>query len=209
MPVVSEAHRDQVRQRILGAAVEVFAEQGYGLASVDAICRRAGLSKGGLYTYFASKDELFIAACSLVFDERFAHITKLVPPDEAVADRIQKLLSGLVDYVATENHQFLRLWVESYLQASRLPALLQLKTTVHTRFGRMLADLIQQGQRDGVISTDADPQVVVAAVLALADGILLHSLVPGWKADPEQLMRMLTEPFAAVTTVQDPNQVRG
>jgi AcrR family transcriptional regulator len=49
------------RQAIMKAAREVFRDQGFERASMDAICERAGGSKATLYSYFPSKDDLFIA----------------------------------------------------------------------------------------------------------------------------------------------------
>lgn len=48
------------RERILQAASEVFAEEGFFGASVDEICKRAGVSKGLVFWYFKSKDQLII-----------------------------------------------------------------------------------------------------------------------------------------------------
>ena len=48
-------------QQILDAALVVFAERGYAAARIDDIALRAGLSKGGLYAHFSSKDEVFEA----------------------------------------------------------------------------------------------------------------------------------------------------
>lgn len=50
------------RQAILKAAREVFRDQGFERASMDAICERAGGSKATLYSYFPSKEDLFIAS---------------------------------------------------------------------------------------------------------------------------------------------------
>ncbi|WP_054857812.1 TetR/AcrR family transcriptional regulator [Vulcanisaeta sp. JCM 16159] len=48
------------RERILQAASEVFAEEGFFRASVDEVCSRAGVSKGLVFWYFKSKDQLII-----------------------------------------------------------------------------------------------------------------------------------------------------
>jgi AcrR family transcriptional regulator len=48
------------RQRLLEAAAEVFAEQGYSGAAIDAIASRAGVTGGALYRHFASKAELLL-----------------------------------------------------------------------------------------------------------------------------------------------------
>jgi AcrR family transcriptional regulator len=46
---------------IVEAALEVFAEKGFSAARIDDVAARAGISKGTLYLYFASKEELFKA----------------------------------------------------------------------------------------------------------------------------------------------------
>ncbi len=48
------------RAELVAAAVSVFAERGYEQTSMEDIRERAGCSKGTLYSYFASKDELFL-----------------------------------------------------------------------------------------------------------------------------------------------------
>src|SRR5262245_28639930 len=51
--------RQDVRRRLLTAASELFLEKGYLDSSLDDIARRAGLSKGAVYSNFASKQEIF------------------------------------------------------------------------------------------------------------------------------------------------------
>src|SRR5262245_19291118 len=52
---------EERRQAIIKAARDVFRDQGFERASMDAICERAGGSKATLYSYFPSKEDLFIA----------------------------------------------------------------------------------------------------------------------------------------------------
>jgi AcrR family transcriptional regulator len=49
------------RKRVLDAALEVFAREGYGNAAVDEIARRSETSKGGVYFHFPSKQAIFLA----------------------------------------------------------------------------------------------------------------------------------------------------
>src|ERR1700743_2654399 len=53
--------RDARREAILDVAQQVFLEEGFGAASMSTIAARLGGSKGTLYNYFKSKDELFVA----------------------------------------------------------------------------------------------------------------------------------------------------
>ena len=53
--------KERTRALLLDAAAAVFAREGFGGASVDAIAEEAGFSKGAIYSNFANKDELFLA----------------------------------------------------------------------------------------------------------------------------------------------------
>ena len=53
--------RAETRQRLLDAAGEVFAEEGFGRSTVEHVCDRAGYTRGAFYSNFTSLDELFLA----------------------------------------------------------------------------------------------------------------------------------------------------
>lgn len=54
------ARRARTRQRLLEAALEVFADEGFGRSTVERVCERAGYTRGAFYSNFSSLDELFL-----------------------------------------------------------------------------------------------------------------------------------------------------
>src|SRR5277367_5106958 len=54
--------RDRTRQALIDAALKIVAEEGFAGASLEAIARRAGVTRGSIYSNFADRDELMIAA---------------------------------------------------------------------------------------------------------------------------------------------------
>ena len=62
--------REATRQKLLDAAAQVFAEVGLDAASVEAICERAGFTRGAFYSNFETKDELFLELAGTVARER-------------------------------------------------------------------------------------------------------------------------------------------
>lgn len=64
------ARRRETQVRLLDAATEVFTEHGLQGASVEAICARAGFSRGAFYSNFSSKEELFLALLTREFERR-------------------------------------------------------------------------------------------------------------------------------------------
>lgn len=62
--------RENTRARLLDAAAQVFAEVGLDGASVEAVCDRAGFTRGAFYSNFESKDELFLMLAASVAEQR-------------------------------------------------------------------------------------------------------------------------------------------
>jgi AcrR family transcriptional regulator len=62
--------QEESRAKILGAALELFAEKGFEHTSMSAIARRAGVSQGLTYNYFAGKDDLLLA----IFEKGWADV---------------------------------------------------------------------------------------------------------------------------------------
>ena len=60
MPKISEERKAERRQQILGAARRCFAEHGYEGATVARLEEASGLSRGAIFNYFPSKEELFV-----------------------------------------------------------------------------------------------------------------------------------------------------
>lgn len=72
-----------VEAAVLDAARRVFAERGYDGASVDAVAAAAGLTKGAVYSRFASKEALFVAAALARDEEVLADIDGAAPDEWA------------------------------------------------------------------------------------------------------------------------------
>jgi AcrR family transcriptional regulator len=64
---------------LLDAAMELFAEQGFGSTSIPDICTRAGLTKGAFYSNFANKDALFLALLDRSWERRVGWIRAAMP----------------------------------------------------------------------------------------------------------------------------------
>lgn len=76
--------RENTRARLLDAAAQVFAEVGLDGASVEAVCERAGFTRGAFYSNFESKDELFLTLAAAVGEVRINAVRTRV--EELTAD---------------------------------------------------------------------------------------------------------------------------
>lgn len=62
-----EEKNQQTRRRIIDSAVAEFSENGYAAGSMNSVCKAGGFSKGIIYHYFATKDDLFLACAEECF----------------------------------------------------------------------------------------------------------------------------------------------
>lgn len=101
----TKAHKAQTRARIVAAAARAFRAGGIGKVAIPALMRDAGLTHGGFYAHFASKDELVAEACARGLSESSQAIlaqAESQPPDEALRLIIRAYLSrGHRDYPET------------------------------------------------------------------------------------------------------------
>lgn len=79
--------REATRQRLLDAAAQVFAEVGLAAASVEAVCERAGYTRGAFYSNFESKEELFLELTRQVSRERISAVRARVSALESRDDQ--------------------------------------------------------------------------------------------------------------------------
>jgi TetR/AcrR family transcriptional repressor of nem operon len=89
-------HKQRTRERVLREAAKAIRAEGPHQIAVAGIMAKAGLTHGGFYAHFASKDDLVAAAIGQMFEEggeRLAALTTGCPPAEGLAAYIDFYLS--------------------------------------------------------------------------------------------------------------------
>ncbi|MFP2957793.1 TetR/AcrR family transcriptional regulator [Myxococcus sp. 1LA] len=127
--------KEAVRERILTAALEVFATHGYAVATMSDIASRAGLGTASRYRYYASKDELFAAVVTPALAERFETLL-----EERVRALAHMALSEPPGQVDARGEEMLRFWVENRLA---VVVLLDRATgTAYAHYGERFVELL-------------------------------------------------------------------
>lgn len=96
--------KDERTPEILEAALASFAEKGFAGTRMDDIAKRAGITKGTIYLYFKSKEELFKALARQSIGERIAAITaQLEGADGPAAGQLRFVLTTLGHFASTSD----------------------------------------------------------------------------------------------------------
>lgn len=170
----------QRRQQILDAAAAVFADRGIHQARMDDIVAASGLSKGALYWYFASKDELISGLVEPAFAADLAQLRALVSADGTVTERLTGFTAQHAALL-TADARITALTVEFYAYSLRNEAVRQRLGTYYTEAVEPLAALIGQGRARGefVGEADIDDRAAAGALLSAFEGVtLIWTLAP-------------------------------
>lgn len=88
--------RARRRLHILRVATELFSDQGYRKTSMDEVARRAGVAKGTVYTYFATKVDLAVAAVALEKREHLGSAREMLDPALSPEQRLRAVILGMI-----------------------------------------------------------------------------------------------------------------
>jgi len=173
MPKVSEEHLDARRRQIVDAAIVCFVRNGFHRATMQDICREAGLSAGAVYRYFSSKDELIEA----IADERHAREAGFMGQALEVggAEGLRALgrasFSSLADADERRRRQLgVQVWAEAVLN----PAIRKLIMDGIDRGRTVTAQLVRDAQERGELAPGLDPDSVARVLLAMFQGFILQ-----------------------------------
>jgi len=179
-PDVSEERKDQ----IMNAAEEVFSQKGFSDARMDDIADETGLSKGTLYLYYKSKDDLIIAILDRIFQREFKAFGTLDIANTSATEAIW----GFAERTSNDIRRMMRLLPITYEfmgLAFRNKLVQKAFKTYFNRYMEILIPIIQHGIDTGEFRP-ADTKEIALAMGAIMEGTLLlwvydHSLV-----DPEK-----------------------
>jgi AcrR family transcriptional regulator len=161
-----ERRPDSRPGELLDAALLVFSERGYRNTRIDDVAEAAGVTKGALYHYFATKEELLLRAIEHYHDRAFTEIGEMLRGARGpVSARIRLMIRRAFGASATTGRMTLAL----ILQGVRhdLPqAHEQWLRGGPIKGWQLLASLIEEGKLAGEFRNDVDSEVAARIVMA-------------------------------------------
>jgi AcrR family transcriptional regulator len=137
-----------MREKILGAAIQMFGENGFKSSTVKGLAQRLGIAQGSLYTYFPSKEQLFRSAVEEGWERFLDEIRRIVKAPKMLRERFENIL----DYCFETLKDALPL-LRGMLYEARQRRLLQENLQ---RLCRLLEGMIWEAQKQGMFRIQGD-----------------------------------------------------
>jgi AcrR family transcriptional regulator len=181
MPRVSPQHEQEVRDRIVRAALGVFAERGFHRATMQDVVRASGLSVGAIYTYFRSKSDLILAGCDLITDQELGELRERLSTVTDYRARIATALGYFFDQFEEQRagHRNTVLMTQAWAEVDADPAIREMVRRRRRDVVTSTALLLQEGVVRGSLAPWLDVESMAHAIAALLDGITIEAIEDG------------------------------
>lgn len=161
-----EKARNGKSEVILRAAAKVFAQSGYFNAKVSDVARTAGIADGTVYLYFKNKDDLLTSIFSWAMGE---FLTRARAELNAVEDISEKLLHfARLHFSLLEQERDIAIVFQIELRQST-KFMEQFSTTYLAEYLQVLREIIEEGQRGGVIRQGLNSKLIAKLMFGMLD----------------------------------------
>ncbi len=176
MPKVVPEYKEKARRNIIETGAQVFLEKGYHRTKMEDIAEKLGVSKGAIYQYFTSKDQLFFDVIDFFMHLRTDEVMSIILSDDP-------MMIASADFIGMKIERALQtqsFGLDIFLEAARNDSLRERMAAIlqksYDEFIERIADLKERG----VIKRNADVGIIWRGIVALRDG-LINSILLGAK----------------------------
>ena len=170
----TQSPKPDKRSKIRRAAYKCFSETGYYNTSVDAICQKAGISKGTFYWYFKEKQEVFLNILDSWGDDVEQALKRAFKTSTTGPDMFASMTCALEEE-GRRSRRMLPVWLEFLTHVVREPAVREGMVVFHRRIREFIATLLDPYFAHGFSTKDR--QAVASAVVATFLGMMIQDLV--------------------------------
>ena len=176
MPRITEEHERKRREQILAAAMECFARDGYRATSIEDIVHESGLSVGAIYTYYSSKEDLFLSLAEHRTAETLELFRTIYQRPGSMADKNRDAVELFFRQIADEVAPYCRVSFEFWSEAPKSEALQAERAKLCDSIREFLVWALTEARQAGELRADVEIEATAELILALNDGIMMHQV---------------------------------
>jgi len=169
---MTDKHRPKTRKdRIMDAALRIFAEKGFQNATITEISKEAGVSEATVYEYFGTKEDLLFSIPEKISNDTYEESAKVIPYIKGVEEKIRAILLFYVQlYQSNPNYSALvLLQLMSNKRFRQTPAHAAIRKSSHG-----LLDCIKEGIAGGTFRKDFSPYLIRSLFMGAIEHMFIH-----------------------------------
>jgi TetR/AcrR family fatty acid metabolism transcriptional regulator len=158
------------RERILDAAVRVFARKGFYLTRVSEVAKAAGVADGTIYLYFKSKDDLLVSLFEHRIERLLTYMDTELPRVASATYKLQRVIELQLGLLEGER-DLAEVVTVILRQSTKL--MKEYAAPKFTAYFDAIAKVIAEGQASGELRADISPHLAARAIFGALDAITM------------------------------------
>ena len=173
-PKVTTQYKNELREKILESAMECFAKTGFDRTKMDDIASLSDVSKGTLYLYFKSKEDLFYGIYQSSLKKLKVQLNGMSITKENLASDAEKFY----DYFQKEVNPYHNLvLLEMSVMATRNPRLKKVLTQYRVNRHQVISEFIEVQIKKGFARKDVDKDAIASGLIGLYEGLVINKVM--------------------------------
>lgn len=176
------------KDRIMDAALHIFAEKSFQEATISEISKEAGVSEATIYEYFGTKEDLLFAIPEKITNETLSESLTVLPYIKGAEGKIRAILLSYIR-LYEENPDYSALVLLQLMSNKRFR-----QTAAHEairRSAHRLLECIREGIADGAFRSDADAYLVRSLLMGTIEHLFIHWHMQGMPKSKKKMMDIL------------------
>jgi TetR/AcrR family transcriptional regulator, repressor for uid operon len=174
-PKVSTQYKINLRERILQSAVTIFSKCGFDKARMEDISLEAGISKGTLYLYFKSKEELFFAICENNIKKLKEQLDFLLAQKkEDLINNVEKFYDNFHNAIKDDEQ---KVYMELISECSRNPKIRKVMYSHRIKVFDIISKYLNLQIDKGLLKKNVDVEAISSGLVSIYDGLTLNHIM--------------------------------
>ena len=171
-PKVTSEYKTEIKERIIQSAIECFSKYGLDKTRMEEVSQKAELSKGTLYLYFKSKEDLFYVICDnnlKVLKEQLSQILATTKTKEDLVSNVEQFYENFHRIEKRENE---KIFCEIIAESARNPKLQKMLYAQRVKTFNVVREYLDHQMEKGFFRKDTDTKAIASGFVALYDGLI-------------------------------------
>jgi TetR/AcrR family fatty acid metabolism transcriptional regulator len=169
-PAARTARTGDKRERILDAAVRVFAKKGFHATRVSEVAKAAGVADGTIYLYFKSKDQLLVSLFEDRVERLLTFLQNELPATVGASEKLRRIIELQLGLLEGER-DLAEVITVILRQSTKL--MKEYAAPKFTAYLDAIARVVADGQASGELRGDVSPHLAARAIFGALDAITM------------------------------------
>ena len=181
-----ERRKEQKKESIRRAAIELFQTYGFKKATLSDIASKAGVSQVTIYNHFGSKEELVHDIVKTVFRSYIEKYRAIIEEEKAFPEKLEIIVFEKTELASQYQGEWMQAVVQSYPETQQF-----IETTWQQEVNQLMIDFFEEGKKQGYINPELSLEAILLYLEVLRKGIFASSGLIAKTENSEKLMRDL------------------